>query len=321
MHLLVTGGTGFFGKSLLRYWKSNKSILKNYSKITLLSRRPHEFEVKYKFLLDGLNISIYEGDILQPNFLPDNRGVNHILHAATDSTLGPQLPLVTRYDQIVTGTRNVLDYSVRNKVSKVLYVSSGGVYGRQPSNMSEIVENYCGMPDVMDPKATYGVAKRAAEHLCTLYADAYGIEIPIARCFAFVGQDLPIEKHFAIGNFIRDALFNNQIIVSGNGKQLRSYMHQNDLAKWLMLILDNGKSMRAYNVGSDEVISIKELAFLIRDLLAPSKIVVVKDLLESDDSRNVYIPSILRSKIELGLSLDYDLIRAIKQTASEIKYA
>jgi UDP-glucuronate decarboxylase len=113
--------------------------------------------------------------------------------------------------------------------------------------------------------------KRCAEHLCALYFKEYGLQTVIARCFSFVGRDLPKDVHFAIGNFINDAINSSEIIVTGDGSPVRSYLDQRDLAEWLteLLFLDIGGE--AYNVGSDQTLTIEELAYKIRDLISPNK--------------------------------------------------
>jgi len=73
----------------------------------------------------------------------------------------------------------------------------------------------------------------------------------VARCFAFVGADLPLNVHFAIGNFIRDALTADALTVSGDGTPLRTYLDQSDLAHWLFTMLERGRSGEDYNVSSD----------------------------------------------------------------------
>jgi dTDP-glucose 4,6-dehydratase len=159
------------------------------------------------------------------------------------------------------------------------------------------------------------VAKRAAEHLCALYRQAHGLETVVARCFAFVGPDLPLDVHFAIGNFIRDALTAEAIVVNGDGLPLRSYMHQDDLAHWLTVLLQRGVAGEAYNVGSPEALSVGELAHRVRDLLAPGK--PVRILAQGDPAattRNGYIPNVDKARA-LGLGLNAALDVAIRDTA------
>ena len=315
MHIFVTGGTGFFGKALLRYLSASDFSELRVARFTLLSRDPDRFRAGYGDLLAGLNVRLVAGDIQRPETLPAG-DYTHILHAATDSTLGPQLTPLQRYDQIVDGTRNILDFAVAQKVKRFLLTSSGGVYGAQPAEMHQLPEDYNGMPDPLNPNHAYSVAKRCAEHLCVLYQENHGLEIVIARCFAFVGRDLPLDVHFAIGNFIRDALFTPEITVAGDGTSIRSYMDQRDLAAWLFGLLQKGDAGQAYNVGSDEAISIRDLAYVIRDLLAPEKSVRIMGTPTPNSFRNRYVPSIYKVRAELGLELNYSLANAIQEAAS-----
>jgi UDP-glucuronate decarboxylase len=315
--LLVTGGTGFFGRALLRYLKKQDGL---FDKITILSRNPHAFASKFPELLNIDYLDVVYGDVLVPSSLPVSQMFSHILHAAGDSTDGFKLTHLDRYEQIVHGTRNMLDYAVKCGTKRFLLTSSGGVYGPQPQYLEAIPETFAGMPDPLVAGHVYGVAKRQAEHLCALYWDQYGLETVIARCFAFVGEDLPVNAHFAIGNFIRDALLKSEITVGGDGTPLRSYMYQTDLAEWLFEILMKGASGRAYNVGSDEAISISELAYLVRDTLTPNKPVrIVGDKARDNAVRNRYIPDINRAYCELGLEVTVSLMDAIKRSAQVIK--
>jgi dTDP-glucose 4,6-dehydratase len=314
MHVFVTGGTGFFGKALLRYLSTLRLSELRGARFTLLSRDPERFRTGYGELLAGSDVRLVAGDIQRPETLPAG-DYTHILHAATDSTFGPQLTPLQRYDQIVDGTRNILDFAVAQKVKRFLLTSSGGVYGAQPSEMHQLPEGYNGMPDPLSPHHAYSVAKRCAEHLCILYQENYGLETVIARCFAFVGRDLPLDVHFAIGNFMRDALYTPEITVAGDGTPIRSYMDQRDLAAWLFALLQRGEAGQAYNVGSDEMISIRDLAYLVRDLLAPEKSVRIMGTRTPNCFRNRYVPSISKARAELGLELNFSLTNSVQEAA------
>jgi len=312
--LLLTGGTGFFGRALLRQWMTSNDRLRPAESVTVLSRDPHSFLKRFPEFAGLPWLQWHLGDIVDPNSLPHKTQFTHILHAATDSTLGAQLSPLQRYDQIVDGTRHLLELAVRCKAQRFLLTSSGAVYGSQPPHLEKIPEELLSMPNPLNANLAYGVAKRAAEHLCALYTQTYGLNTIIARCFAFVGPDLPLDVHFAIGNFIRDALEGEAITVKGDGSSARAYLDQRDLAQWLLVMLERGRAGQAYNVGSDQAISIAELAHLVRDTLAPGKVVQIQKA-AVDEPRNRYVPSIAKASSELGLSVTVPLVEAIRHAA------
>lgn len=314
-HILLTGGTGFFGRALLRHWLGQGAAGRSVPDVTILTRAPGAFLARYPEFRALPWLSFHAGDILHPASLPRGASFTHVVHAAADSTLGPQLTPIERFDQIVNGTRNLLDFAVACGAGRFLLTSSGGVYGPQPPGMEQIPEDYHGMPDPLLPANAYSVAKRATEHLCALYRDAHGIEPVIARCFAFVGRDLPLDVHFAIGNFIRDALWAEEIVVGGDGTPVRSYLDQSDLAAWLLTLLERGRAGQAYNVGSDQGITIGQLAHLVRDVVSPGKPVRVLGQVTSQVGRNRYVPDVSKARRELGLSVLVSLPEAIRSAA------
>ena len=319
MKLLITGGTGFFGRALLRNLEfvrqSNGSIV--FEHVSVITRSPIVFRQKYPSIAQMPWLRLHEGDILDPKTLPSNGSFQLVLHAAFDSTDAAGLTPLQCFRQIVDGTENMLKFAATIGAERFLLTSSGGAYGPQPTGMPAIPETYNASPDPLNPLNAYGVAKRQAEHLCALYGQQYGLETVIARCFAFIGEDLPKDAHFAIGNFIRDALERPEITVKGNGSPIRSYMHQSDLAHWLLTLLQFGKAGNAYNVGSDEAISIADAAHLVRNILAPEKKVHIKGAPLADNAdRNRYVPDISKAKLELGLEVTVPLAQAIKLSAS-----
>lgn len=315
MDLLLTGGTGFFGKALLRHWLAAPAAVS----VTVLSRNPEGFLAHNPEFAALPWLRFHQGDILDLASLPAHGAFTHVLHAAADSTLGPRLTPLQRYTQIVDGTRHLLDYAAEHSIPRFLLVSSGGVYGAQPQEMARMPESFHGMPNPLDTRNAYGVAKRCAEHLCALYAQQHGIQTVIARCFAFVGRDLPLDVHFAIGNFIRDALSRPHITVAGDGSPVRSYMDQRDLAHWLDVLLRNGRAGHAYNVGSDVALTIAELACLVRDLLAPAKAVHIAGTANTEYGRSRYVPCIAKMQSELGLHLQHALPESIQHTARTVR--
>ena len=180
-------------------------------------------------------------------------------------------------------------------------------------------ENTC--PSISNIENTYSVSKIYAEHLCFLYANKYNFSTSVARCFSFVGRDLPRDAHFAIGNFLGDVIKDKPIIINGDGLPIRSYMDQDDLANWLFKILFFGKSNEIYNVGSDEEISIKTLAELIKKIFKSNIKIILKNkrIKGQSSERNYYVPNIDKAKSELNLTLNFSLEDSISKIASNNK--
>jgi UDP-glucuronate decarboxylase len=315
-NILLTGGTGFFGRALLRTWLAESVRCGPVAYVTVLSRNPSSFLLRFPEFQHVPWLSFHTGDICDPSSLPWGTHFPQVLHAAADSFPGIRLTPLARYQQVVEGTRNILELAIAVGARRFLLTSSGGVYGPQPPDLAALAEDWPGSPDLRNPANAYSLGKRAAEHLCALYQEANGIEMVIARCFAFVGRDLPLDAHFAIGNFIRDALSREAIEVVGDGSPLRTYLDQDDMAHWLLTLLASGRPGEVYNVGSDEVVTIAELAHRVRDLLAPNKPVRVQGQRQDTSGRNRYVPDIRKAHAELGLGVTIPLAESIRRTGA-----
>lgn len=316
--VLLTGGTGFFGRSLIRYLSGLPKQQEN--SVVILSRDPRRFMSLYPDLASSDALQFLQADIQDRSSLPWDESFSHILHAATDSTTGPLLSPIRRYQQITEGTLNVLDLAVATGADRFLLTSSGAIYGPQPDYLEAFPEDWPGSPSLNDIHSAYGQGKRAAEHICALYREMHQLQIIVARCFAFVGPDLPLDVHFAIGNFISDALFSDEIFVKGDGSPLRTFLDQRDLAHWLWFLLHCGNDGEIFNVGSDFVVSIGELAKMVKLLLAPAKSVKFAQNTFSEVRRSRYIPDISRIAKVHGLlpsiSLEESIIFAAKMHLS-----
>jgi UDP-glucuronate decarboxylase len=311
--IFITGGTGFFGKWLLRTIADLNESQGAGCEVTVLSRDPGGFLSNNPQYAALRWLRFIKGDIVDFTFPAEE--FTHVIHAATDTSESALRNPIAWFDQIVTGTRRTLDFAVQCGGAKCLLTSSGAVYGPQPAGMSRIPEIYSGAPDVTDIKSVYGQAKRAAEQLCTLYHHQYGLHATVARCFAFVGEYLPLNGHFAIGNFINDALHGDTIKIKGDGSPIRSYLHGEDLAIWLFTILERGKPAYPYNVGSDQAVTIANLAALVGNLISPGKPVIIENARPDYAGRSRYIPDISRAREELGLNVRITLEEAIMRTA------
>lgn len=311
--IFVTGGTGFFGCWILEsfIWANDQLDLK--ASAVVLTRNPNSFKQKAPHLEAHPAIQFHLGDVRSFKF-PQGE-FSYIIHAATEASakLNQENPLLM-FDTIVEGTRHTLEFAKFCKAKKFLLTSSGAVYGKHPPEITHVPENYMGSPDLMNPQAAYAEGKRAAEMLCTLYNKQYAIEAKIARCFAFVGPYLPLDVHFAIGNFIRDGMIGEAILIQGDGTPYRSYLYAADLAIWLWTILFKGKSCYPYNVGSDEDLTIAELAEVVASTFGSKvEVVIAKEPIPGKPAER-YVPSVQRAFSELQLKPLIDLRESIIRT-------
>jgi dTDP-glucose 4,6-dehydratase len=197
----------------------------------------------------------------------------------------------------------------------MLLVSSGAVYGTLPTGMTHVPETHCGGPDPLLASSAYGEGKRVSEWLCA-QASVNGLEVKIARVFALVGPHLPLDKQFAIGNFLQAAMAGEQIIIQGDGTPFRSYLYAADMAAWLWAVLIRGSASRAYNVGSEESLSILDLAERMVSVLSCKPDISARHQPQPGNAPTHYVPSTARARLELQLPVAMALEEAITRTAS-----
>ena len=296
--LFITGGTGFFGKSMLDYrlrhpeWEWAKDAW------VVLSRSPERFVASCPKLANQPGVSFVAGDVR--DFAFPNGHFDAIIHAATSAVTTLSDEEMTSV--IVDGARRVVEFAKAAGCRALLFTSSGAVYGPRTSLSCE--EDSCA------PTTAYGKGKLAAEKLLV---DS-GLDVKIARCFAFVGQYLNRGIQYAVGNFMQNCIDGKPIVINGDGTPLRSYLYADDLVEWLFAILERGENGRPYNVGSDRALSIRELAETVRAVLGSKSDVVVKGTQATGAKPSVYVPIVDRAARELDLKAKVGLEKAILQS-------
>jgi dTDP-glucose 4,6-dehydratase len=313
--IFIAGGTGFFGCWLTESFAHANRVLALDARATLLTRDPNAFAQKCPHLASDPAITLLTGDVR--DFAYPDGDFPYVIHAATQSSArqAPQKPLEVM-ETILRGTERVLGFAATHRARKFLFISSGAVYGSQPASIAHLEEDYAPVRDPLDCVSEYAQGKRAAESMCAAYSSKYGIECKIARGFAFVGPHLPLDAHFAIGNFIRDAMRGISIEVNGDGTSKRSYMYAADLAIWLWTILLRGPANQVFNVGSDQAITILKLAHAVAAAIGSPAVVRVAQRARAGAEAQQYVPSITKAQRDLGLKCEVELEDAIRRTVA-----
>jgi nucleoside-diphosphate-sugar epimerase len=307
--LLLIGGTGFFGKSILKYFYYHRNYLKKkFSKIIILSRG----KIKIKFnnnLKKFFKLVKINSNIQYVKILPS---ADYVIYAA----------ILKNYKEDHAAVKHYLNLAKKcHSKSKILYISSGAVYGKQRRSTAKFKENHLELYKKINfkegYKEEYSNTKIKNEELFKRFAKK-GKNVSIARCFTFVGQYLPQDSYYAVGNIIKNILTNESIKINADFKVIRSYMYDDDLVKWLLKILDNStKDCPIYNVGSNDAISLHKLAILLAEKYNLS--INFKNEKISMKTIDKYIPSIYKAKRKLNLSNNHTSLNAIIKTINLLK--
>lgn len=316
--IFMTGATGLFGRWILPAMLHANAVLGLNLKVCVLSRNVAAFKRSLSSLQTAACVEFVEGNV--KNFEFPSQHFDYVIHGATTSaheTFNGETSL-EKFNTLVDGTRRVLEFARIAKPRRILFLSSGVVYGALLEEMTAIPEYFQGAPDTSDHRTGLGQAKRASEYLCAEYAHLFGFEATIARCFSFAGPLLPTDLHYAFGNFIYQALHGDKIVVQGDGSPIRSYLYLGDLVHWLLPLLILPHQHTIYNIGSDHALSIRELAHQVKAIVAPAKDVEILGRASysiGNTPRNIYVPDVSRIQEEFGVNVKTSLHSIIELTA------
>lgn len=301
---MIIGGTGFFAKSLIDYIH-NCTFSSKINKIFLLSRSIKKINIKKK-LNNRIEIKAIRADISKLKKIPF---ADYIIYCAINHDYVEDHKSVCNYYKLA---------KKYHSKSKILYTSSGAVYGQQPKNIKKLSETYLFNNKRINFKSTdknsYSLTKLKNERVFQKLSELK-IKVSIARCFAFVGRYLPRDKSYAVGNFINSILNKKNIEIKSNHRVIRSYMHEHDLSRWLLEIVKNAKTnCPIYNVGSDEGVDIRKLALYLSNKY---KVGLKLEKINSD-FEDRYLPSTIKAKKILNLKLSFDNYSSVSEVIQRI---
>ncbi len=260
--ILITGATGTIGSfvvdMLLRYNQVQNADIKVFVAGRNLDNIYQQF-----IAWNDPNLYLLQYDILKPiTFTCD---IDYVIHIA-----GNAHPAAFNGDPVgtimgnINSTYNLLQYTNKHRGKRLLYVSSGEVYGQGDLSLEEFSEDYSGRIEILSPRFCYPQSKRTAENLCVAFSNQYRLETVIVRPCHTYGPNITPNDNRANAQFIHDALNNEDIVMKSSGSQIRSYIYTADCASGILTVLINGKSGEAYNIANSNIrITIAQLAELI----------------------------------------------------------
>jgi dTDP-glucose 4,6-dehydratase len=315
--ILLTGGTGFIGSYLLETLAYvNDEVLPRPCQVQAVTRDPSRVWKRLPHLRGRTDLRLLEADVR--TFRRESASWDFVIHGAApaDARGFMRDPLGT-VQTIVEGTGAVLGAVAEAKVQRLLFLSTGAVYGHQPVEQPWLPETHGGGPDTRDFRSCYAEAKRCAESLCRIVEETRGVPVSIARLFALVGPYQDLNATSAVVDFIRQGLEGPVITIHDDGQTVRSYCYIADAVTALWKLLLDAEAGAAVNVGSDlEAVSFVELAHRVGRCLGKPVSVVV----EGEPARGVlgrrYAPDVSRLFQVTGFRPATTLDEALSRTVA-----
>ncbi len=299
--VMVTGGTGFIGKWLVGTFLVANRKFELDARIDIITRssaRLSDFRDE--------SLSFVTGDVrsFQSSQAPD-----FIIHAATPVHNSTE-DGIELLDLLGSGTANTLRHAEKPGFQRSLLLSSGAVYGPQPAGLAGFPETWRGEIDWLAHGAAYAQGKRQTEAMSLLHARRHGYPLRCARGFAFTGPGQPLDPRFAISSLFADALHGRSAQLRCGGLR-RSYLYAADLAVWLWTYLLLPHAPEFLNVGSDQAVTLDQLAVLVAEICGAPPPAAAEDMRQGSD----YIPDISTARA-LGLRVSTPLDQSIFKTWS-----
>jgi nucleoside-diphosphate-sugar epimerase len=311
--IAITGGTGFLGSWIAETVLTLNDEFKLNIRLDVLASNATGWAKQYPHLGAMSGISIRNQDVRAPFEL--SQDVSYVIHAAgiPDGRVHSSDPLRV-FQTTVIGASNALEAASKlPNLNRFVNVSSGLVYGS--GKIAGALDEDTFFPDAAGQvSSVYSDSKRSSESLCAVYRSQMRIPTVTIRPFTFVGPYQDLHRPWALNNFLRDALSSREIRVHGDGDNRRSYLYGSDAACWTLGAMLKGSVGRAYNVGSEYPISLKELAEKIAQLAQQRPSIRFRTVPAHQLKHSDFFPSTTRSRAELGVCETVDISEALERT-------
>ena len=253
--ILVTGATGFLCSHIV------KTFLNDGHQVWGLTRnkkRAHEL-----FGVSELWTPIYQ-DVCEP--IRIDVDFDYIIHGASPAS--PQLYKKYPVDVIkpnTIGTLNLLDYALKHKPKRFMFISSAAIYGNKLNEACD--EHDVGSGNPLELRSCYEESKRMGENITICFGHQFDIDTVILRPYHVYGPGMALGDGRVISDFAENAINNQKILIRGDGLTTRTLLYIDDFIEGVCKVLNNGKRGEAYNIGNpDFELSTKQMATVISEL-------------------------------------------------------
>lgn len=260
-NILITGATGLIGSCLVEVLMCNPN--RDYH-VYAAGRNMVRARQRFAHYWERRNFHFIQYDVTQP--LQSNVDFHYIIHAASNASphFFSQNPVEVIKANIY-GVDYLMTYGMKHQMKRLLYVSSGEVYGEGDGRV--FTEDYSGYVDCTSPRSCYPSSKRATETLCVSFMQEYGVDVVIARPCHIYGPNFTENDNRVYAQFIRNVLKCEDIIMKSTGEQYRSWCYVVDCVSALLYILLKGEKGQVYNIADESSnVSIKELAEMVASI-------------------------------------------------------
>lgn len=255
MRILVTGGAGFIGSHVVEKVQKDMEVT-TFDNFSYGSRE--------NLGAENPRFKIVEGDIRDLNLLTKVcKGIDVVIHLAAVVSVAKSFERPWETNEInVTGTVNLLNACVKNRVKKVIHISSAAVYGIP--KCLPIDEDH-----PTNPISPYGASKLAAEHYVRIFGETYGLETTVLRIFNAYGPRQYFGQYSGVIRiFIEQALKGMPLTIYGNGQQTRDFIYVEDAVEAIMRSIERtGSAHEVMNIASGNPVKIKDLADIVMKLV------------------------------------------------------
>ncbi len=310
--VLITGGAGFIGSHLA------ERLIEQGNRVFVLDNLSTGSIDNIKHLRGNKNFVFERGDVVEKKVvkkMADEADIIYHLAAAVGVKTIMDKPLESWFTNI-EGTENVLKAARERKVP-VLIASTSEIYGKNTKlPFGEDDDRVYG--SVKNYRWGYAFSKGVDEFLALAYFRECGLPVRVARFFNTIGPRQTGEYGMVVPQFVRQALLGKDITVHGTGKQTRSFGYVGDVVDAVIKLMAHPKSAgEVYNIGSDEEISIENLARKVSQLTeSKSKIKYVphsKIYHEGFEDMQRRRPDLSKIKALIGYKPSKDLDGVIKE--------